>query len=419
MERRVLTILTVAVLLPGVAILLWSKPVAAQDGWYAEYFGNPDLSGTPAVTGYEADLDHDWGQVGPDPLIPVDNFSARWTRDVSFETATYRFFYRADDGIRIWIGDRLVVDQWYDSAATWSYVDHFVQRGIHLVRVEYYEHSGRATIGVSWERIEGSGSWRAEYFDSPDLTGAPALVRLDPVIDFDWGAGGPVSWMPADHFSVVWTRQVLFEPGYYRFNVQFDDGVRVWLDSSLVMDYLQSTGDQRHSLNWTYLDGVHTVRIAYLEITGNASIRFWWEERTENAYQPSLPASEQVPWEGMYFDNRDLLGAAVMIRSDPVIDFDWGEGAPAGDLPDDGFSVRWSGRISFEPGIYLLYAQADDGIRVYLDGKTVIDQWHVSNGQDVYAVDLPLNGVHKVVIDYFEATGQAQVSFWWNKVGGG
>src|SRR3990172_4459685 len=127
--------------LASVSMSVTASPAAAQGAWYAEYFSNRDLAGAPAITRYENSVNFDWGSGSPDPAIPADNFSARFTRDAEgFEAGTYRFSYRSDDGIRIWVGDVLVVDDWRDRQAGWSFIDRFIPRGTHPLRVEYYEH---------------------------------------------------------------------------------------------------------------------------------------------------------------------------------------------------------------------------------------------------------------------------------------
>ena len=208
----------------------------------------------------------EWGTGSPGAGIPADNFSARWTRDEWFEAGTYRFSYRSDDGIRIWVGSTLVVDDWRDRQATWSFVDHFISRGTHRVRVEYYEHGGSAAIQVAWERVSGGAAWRAEYFNTRDLSGPPVLTRYDPAIDFDWGLGSPDPAVPADDFSVRWTRVLGFTPGTYRFYASCDDGVRVYVDGQHILDAWR---DQRLPNNTTgeitLSGGQHTVVVEYYE----------------------------------------------------------------------------------------------------------------------------------------------------------
>jgi hypothetical protein len=121
---------------------------------------------------------------------------------------------------------------------------------------------------------------------------------------------------------------------------------------------------------------------------------------------------------GEYWSNDSLSGAPTLARNDEEIDFSWGAGAPAAGLPADDFSVRWFRETTFDPAIYLLYAQADDGIRVYLDEQVVLNEWHTSDGEDVYVAEVVLSGVHRLVVEYYEQGGDALVKFWWKRVGG-
>ena len=71
---------------------------------------------------------------------------------------------------------------------------------------------------------------RGEYFDNIDLTNSK-LVRADPTVDFDWGAGSPDASIQPDTFSVRWTGWVLPEfSETYTFFTNTDDGVRLWVD---------------------------------------------------------------------------------------------------------------------------------------------------------------------------------------------
>ena len=87
-----------------------------------------------------------------------------------------------------------------------------------------------------------------------------------------------------------------------------------------------------------------------------------------------------------YFNNRNVEGEAVLMRIEKAIDFDWGygpirawggPGSPApGVVRMDGWSARWTGKfVSPGDGLYDVGVQADNGIRLYLDGKLFIDSW--------------------------------------------
>jgi hypothetical protein len=349
----------------ALAILSVGTPAAAQGAWYAEYFANRDLAGGPTITRYEDALHFEWGTGSPGSGIPADNFSARWTRDEWFENGTYRFSYRSDDGIRIWIGDTLVVDDWRDRQATWSFVDRFIPQGTHRVRVEYYEHGGGAAVQVKWERGSGGAGWRAEYFGNRNLKGSSVLVRYDPAIDFDWQDGSPDPAVPADDFSVRWTRTLGFAPGTYRFYASCDDGVRITVDGSRIVD---AWHDQKlPNTRWgdiTLASGQHAVVVEYYDHGGQASAHVWWNRQDAFA-----------GWQGRYYDNAQLRGGPALIRDDAEINFDWGEGAPADWMPADNFSVVWTRQVNFSPGYYRLNVQSDDGVRVWLDNGLVMDYW--------------------------------------------
>jgi beta-glucosidase len=77
-----------------------------------------------------------------------------------------------------------------------------------------------------------------------------------------------------------------------------------------------------------------------------------------------------------YFNNQDLHGPAVATRTDARIDFDWGRFQPTPELTGNNFSVRWTGKLKApESGTYKLGFTADDGARLYIDGKLLVDAW--------------------------------------------
>jgi len=121
-------------------------------------------------------------------------------------------------------------------------------------------------------------------------------------------------------------------------------------------------------------------------------------------------------WRGEYYDNPHLAGNPALVRNDPEINFDWGYGPPAPGLPSDFFSVRWVRSFYLPAGNYRFNANADDGIRVWVDGELVIDAWHLATGQ-TYTADRQLNaGSTSIRVEYYEATQIAKVHFWFEQV---
>ena len=400
----------IAALIAGLAILCFAlvpRPVTAQGSWYAEYFTNTGLQGGPVFTRYEDQINADWGGGSPGNGVPADNFSARWTGTFWFEAGTQRFSYRSDDGLRLWVDNTLVIDDWQDRQAAWSFIDTYITQGTHTVRVEYYEDTGGARVQLAWERVSGGDVWRAEYYDNRDLSGSAELVRYDSAIDFDWGNDSPDPSISNDNFSVRWTRTLGFEAGLYRFFSSTDDGVRVFVDGGLV---IEAWRDQKlshtQSGDLTLDAGRHTVEVQYYEHGGEASAHVWWTR-----------LGTFGGWEGRYYGNRELRGSPELIRDDASIDFDWGEGAPAAWVPADNFSVVWTRDVTFEPGTYDFNVRSDDGVRVWIDNGILMDYWEPMDYDYHYVRGVELQGTHRIKVEYYERAGGARIHFWWERQG--
>jgi hypothetical protein len=121
-------------------------------GLIAEYFTNTTLSDPPAATVIDPNIDYDWLTAGP-PYTGVDAFSVRWSGFVRPDfTATYTFVTTSDDGVRLWVNNQLLIDNWTDHAPTDNTGTIALQAGqLYAIRMEYYEKGGGAKIQLDWE----------------------------------------------------------------------------------------------------------------------------------------------------------------------------------------------------------------------------------------------------------------------------
>jgi beta-glucosidase len=106
-----------------------------------------------------------------------------------------------------------------------------------------------------------------------------------------------------------------------------------------------------------------------------------------------------------YFANRNLEGTPALKRVDESVNFDWGMGTPAPELPADNFSARWTGKLTPAiSGKYRFGAIADDGVRIYLDGKLIAEDWTEHAPTTVTAeVTLQAGKSYEVKMEYYES----------------
>lgn len=120
-----------------------------------------------------------------------------------------------------------------------------------------------------------------------------------------------------------------------------------------------------------------------------------------------------------YFANTDLGGAPALKRVDEVVNFDWGMSNPAPSVPADDFSVRWTGKlVPTMSGKYRFGAIADDGVRIYLEGKLIVEDWTQHAPRTVTAeVELQAGKSYDLKMEYFESKIGAVAKLVWQPPG--
>ncbi len=283
-----------------VQIVVGPSGSAVNGAWKGEYFANRELKGTPALVRSDAVIDFDWGRNAPAANLPADGFSVRWTGRAEFEAATYRFRATVDDGVRLWVDDVLVIDAWKDGSSRELIGEISLTKGTHSLRMEYYDNLHDARARLRWENIGAAAitEWKGEYFANRDLKGAPALVRNDQKVEFNWGSRSPAAGLPEDSFSVRWTRQINFEGGVYRFSARADDGIRVLVNGVAVIDeWHASAGTTVYVADRNLPPGKQTVVIEYYEGSGQALVQVGWERLTTTPTPTDPPPTDPPPTE--------------------------------------------------------------------------------------------------------------------------
>ncbi len=120
-----------------------------------------------------------------------------------------------------------------------------------------------------------------------------------------------------------------------------------------------------------------------------------------------------------YFDNKNLSGEPVKIVNDKQINFEWDNGSPFKDFPENNFSVRWTTYLRPPvSGEYELLAATDDGVKLYLNDKLLINDWvDRATTTSSCKIKLEKDKPYKMVLEYYENGGGAVAKFGWNLPG--
>lgn len=145
-----------------------------------------DFTTTPVLSRVDTTVDFNWGTGSPGTGVPVDGFAARWSGTViPTATETYTFYTSTDDGIRLWVNNTLIIDQWKHQGATEHSGTITLTNGVPVsIRMEYYEQGGEASAKLSWS----STSTPKTVIPSSALRTASSATGLDAIFVTSWGA---------------------------------------------------------------------------------------------------------------------------------------------------------------------------------------------------------------------------------------
>ena len=115
-----------------------------------------------------------------------------------------------------------------------------------------------------------------------------------------------------------------------------------------------------------------------------------------------------------YYDNQTLDETPATTACEPApLDHRFGAGSPAGVGPD-AFSARWTGTFEFPvQDTYRFTATSDDGMRVWVDGVLLLDEWRIQRATTFTATRALTAGQHEVRVEWFDGSGDAAAQLSW------
>jgi YD repeat-containing protein len=171
-----------------------STASAALTGFRGDYYANINLSGRPAATETDSNVDFYWGTGAPSALPGVtSNYSVRWSGEIKIgNVGDYTFNTSADDGTRLTIDGISAIDNWKDQSITQvtSQPIH-LDNGLHKFVLEYYHKTGTSRIGLSWN------------CNNCDPNGANPIFL--PAYNTPTSAVSPTGRIAFTHYASPWT----------------------------------------------------------------------------------------------------------------------------------------------------------------------------------------------------------------------
>jgi len=214
--------------------------------------------------------------------------------------------------------------------------------GAENIRITYFPQIAAAGF---------AGGLTGQYYSDKTLT-ALAMTRVDPSVNFDWGASSPGAGIGGDNFSVRWSGQV--KPRYsgtYTFYVTSDDGRRLWVNGTQIIN------------TWTNTSGTYTGTIS---LTAGS----WYDIKLEY-YENTLTANAKLEWSSSSQTREVIppscLRPAASASADVIYAFDEATGTTTLDLAGngrDGTLMNGAGRALGKSGNAVSLDGVDDYVSV-------------------------------------------------------
>ncbi len=107
----------------------------------------------------------------------------------------------------------------------------------------------------------------------------------------------------------------------------------------------------------------------------------------------------------------------VFTRIDPQLNFNWRDRSPAPGLPESYYSIRWTGKLlAPATGQYRFYAKVDDGIRVWVGNKKVMESWQLNDSEKFTgSIVLEAGKYYDLRVDYFNDMLEGELQLYWQR----
>lgn len=290
------------------------EPEEIGTGLRGEYYDNPDFTGLVA-TCIDSEINFDWANNLPHPDLKNDgSISIRWEGQIKPQhTEMYAFYINRGYGVRLWVNDIMVINEWTKDIWGMSSFGHIFLVGgqKYNIKLEYYEFNNYGNYGnikLEWSSMNtprevvpqsvlfpsekskessgNEGGFKADFFNDMDFEDFREKM-MESDNNFNWGIDYPYkSTFNNEIFSSKWTGEI--QPLYseeYTFYITYSSGAVLWVNGTMVIN---GWNDMWNATNTgkIYLEAgkKYDICLEYYKNMGSEEIKLEWSS-------PSMPRS--------------------------------------------------------------------------------------------------------------------------------
>ena len=382
-----------------------AAPGATGTGLTGQYYNDPDTGarfGTLVFTRTDATVNFTWGNDSPGPGVNIDKFSVRWTGQVLAPvTGNYTFSTVSNDGVRLWVNGQLVINNWtvHGTTTNTSAAIALVAGVKYAITMEYFDNAGWGVAKLLWAYpgqaqtvIPQSRLYPAVA--SPNQApvvnaGADQTITLPSTASLTGTATDDGQPNPPGTLTRTWSQ--VSGPG----TVSFGDANAISTSAAFSMS-------GAYVLRLTVSDGAITV-----------------SDDVAVTVNPAAPGATGTGLTGQYYNDPDTgarFGTLVFTRTDATVNFTWGNDSPGPGVNIDKFSVRWTGQVLAPvTGNYTFSTVSNDGVRLWVNGQLVINNWtvHGTTTNTSAAIALVAGVKYAITMEYFDNVGWGVAKLLW------
>lgn len=391
-----------------------SAALSAGTGLKGEYYNGMTFDSL-ALTRTDPAINFAWADA-PATGVASNQFSVRWTGQIeALHTETYTLYTQSDDGVRLWVNGQQLINNWTDHASAEDSGSIALVAGQKYdLKIEFYDNASAAIVTLSW-----SSAHTAKRLVPQTQLYLPAAKSIcgsageDAIMKLTCPSGQTVSAIGFASYGMP-----IGSCGAYTVGA-----CNAASSASVVTNAcLGKTACSVTASNATFGDPCpYKAKQLVAQVTCAAAGASPGAGGSSGdagaAIDTSAPpvAGTGAGLRGDYYNGTNF-DTFVTTRTDATIGFDWGLGVPASGVSADQFSVRWTGQVQpLFSQTYTFYTQSDDGVRLWVNGQLLVDDW-TAHGltEDSGSIALTAGQKYALRLEFYDSGSSAIASLAWS-----